>query len=176
LSESEWMQRLLREFEGALLRQACRYVPRQAACELVQEAFLRLWQESREHGEEKFRGREKEWLFCVCRNMAIDVLKKDGKLNHGDDAFESFESSDERIDQKMEREADEKSQESELMKRMKLLTKKQKEIVRLKFVEGFSYKEISNVTGHSVSHVGVLIHEAMKILKAQKGEKTGGRQ
>ncbi|CAN5551067.1 N/A [soil metagenome] len=172
MSESEWMQRLLREFEGALLRQACRYVPREVACDLVQEAFLRLWAESREHGEEKFRGREKEWLFCVCRNMAIDVLKKDGKLNHAEDGFERFESSEERIDQKMEREAEEKSQASELMKRMKLLTSKQEEVVRLKFVEGFSYKEISTITGHSVSHVGVLIHEAMKILK----QKTGGRQ
>ena len=37
-----------------------------------------------------------------------------------------------------------------------------REVLVLKLEGGLSYKEISDVTGKSVSHVGVLIHEALK--------------
>ena len=45
---------------------------------------------------------------------------------------------------------------------LKTLPANQQEVIRLKFQESMSYQEISAVTGHSVSHVGVLLHEAMK--------------
>ncbi|MFP4106623.1 MAG: RNA polymerase sigma factor, partial [Phycisphaerae bacterium] len=48
---------------------------------------------------------------------------------------------------------------------MKLLPDNQQEVLLLKFQNGFSYKEISNITGHSVSYVGVLIHTAVKALR-----------
>ncbi len=47
-----------------------------------------------------------------------------------------------------------------------LLPEREREVVRLKFQERLSYKEIADVTGHSVSHVGVMIHNA--ILRAGK--------
>ena len=46
------------------------------------------------------------------------------------------------------------------------------EVIILKFQEGRSYKEIAEITGHSVSNVGVLIHEGMKILRAKFEEAT----
>ena len=41
----------------------------------------------------------------------------------------------------------------------------QQEAVRLKFLQQFSYREIAEVMGLSESHVGVLIHTAMKKLR-----------
>ena len=41
----------------------------------------------------------------------------------------------------------------------------QQEVIRLKFQGGLSYKEISTVTGHSVSNVGFLIHRGVKTLR-----------
>ena len=41
----------------------------------------------------------------------------------------------------------------------------QQEVVRLKFQNGFSYKEISRITELSVSNVGYLIHMAVKQLR-----------
>ena len=49
------------------------------------------------------------------------------------------------------------------------LPESQQEVVRLKFRHGLSYREISEVTGISVSNVGVRIHEAMKTLRARLG-------
>jgi RNA polymerase sigma factor (sigma-70 family) len=45
----------------------------------------------------------------------------------------------------------------------------QREVLRLRFQESLSYKEISVVTQHSVSHVGVLIHTGLKTLRLKLG-------
>ena len=52
------------------------------------------------------------------------------------------------------------------------LPPRQQECIRLKFQEGLSYKEISGITSHSVSYVGVLIHQGMKTLRASLGALT----
>ena len=41
----------------------------------------------------------------------------------------------------------------------------QQEVLRLKFQAGLSYQEIAEVTGKSVSHVGVLLHEGLKSIR-----------
>jgi RNA polymerase sigma-70 factor (ECF subfamily) len=41
----------------------------------------------------------------------------------------------------------------------------QQEVIRLKFQGGLSYREISRVTGLTVSHVGVLIHTGLKSIR-----------
>ena len=43
----------------------------------------------------------------------------------------------------------------------------QQEVVRLKFQNGFSYKEISRITALSVSNVGFLIHTAVARLRTE---------
>ncbi len=43
----------------------------------------------------------------------------------------------------------------------------QKEVIRLKFQSGFSYKEISRITQLSVTNVGFLIHTAVKAMRRE---------
>ena len=43
----------------------------------------------------------------------------------------------------------------------------QREVIRLKFQNGFSYQEISRISGHSVGNVGYLIHVGLKTLRGQ---------
>ena len=43
----------------------------------------------------------------------------------------------------------------------------QQEVVHLKFQSGLSYREISDVTGLSVSNVGFLLHTALARLREQ---------
>lgn len=45
----------------------------------------------------------------------------------------------------------------------------QQEVIRLKFQQGLSYKEISSVTGLSVTNVGFLIHTGLKRLREWAG-------
>lgn len=55
--------------------------------------------------------------------------------------------------------------EDQVLACLSLLPEKQQEAIRLKFQDGLSYKEISAITGNTVSHVGVLIHNGMKTLR-----------
>jgi RNA polymerase sigma-70 factor (ECF subfamily) len=43
----------------------------------------------------------------------------------------------------------------------------QQEVIRLKFQNGFSYKEISRITALSVTNVGFLIHTAVSRLRQE---------
>ena len=52
-----------------------------------------------------------------------------------------------------------------LWAQLESLPTNQREVIRLKFQNGFSYQEISRISGHSVSNVGYLIHAGMKTLR-----------
>ena len=62
---------------------------------------------------------------------------------------------------------------------MASLSFKEKEVIRLKFQDGLSYQQISEITGHNVNYVGVLIHESVQKIKGtvltlnQKGVQNG---
>ncbi len=49
------------------------------------------------------------------------------------------------------------------------LPENQQEVVRLKFQAGLRYREISRVTGLSVSNVGFLLHTALKTIRGRVG-------
>ena len=48
---------------------------------------------------------------------------------------------------------------------LETLPDNQQEVVRLKFQNELSYREISGITGLSVTNVGFLIHRALKTLR-----------
>lgn len=52
-----------------------------------------------------------------------------------------------------------------VLERLAKFPPSQQEAVRLKFLQQFSYREIAEVMGLTESHVGVLIHMAMKKLR-----------
>jgi RNA polymerase sigma factor (sigma-70 family) len=50
---------------------------------------------------------------------------------------------------------------------MQALPENQQEVVRLKFQNGMSYKEIASVTELTVTNVGFLLHRAINTLRAR---------
>ena len=113
------------------------------ARDIVQEAFLRFWQQPPTAIAE---AAEKAWLFQVCRNLMIDLYRKKGADHSLDDVQEPLS------DQPA---PDAGDATREFDHHLTKLTGAQQEVVRLKFQHDLSYKEISAVTGHSVSNVGV---------------------
>ena len=154
-SKLEWLRRLLREYEGRLLRYAARFVKLEVARELVQEGFVRLWNSY----SPNLAGREKEWLFCVCRNLAIDHLRREKKV--------VLVAEEGVLVPETEAMVSIYEQASELQKTVASLPPAQREVIRLKYQESMSYQEIAGVTGHSVSYVGVLIHQAVENMRRQ---------
>lgn len=160
------MKQLMDHYEGRLLRYLVRFAPLENARDMVQETFVRYWQaEDVEHAG--------PWLFRVARNLALDhnkreetkMLKKN-KPASVDEALDEHDSAEESLSKYQ--------QKKELWRLVQTLPAAQKEVLLLKFQEEFSYKEISAVTGHSLSYVGVLIHEGMMSLRLQMKSVQGG--
>ena len=62
--------------EGALMRYAARMLgDHNAAADVVQHAFLQLCSQS----DEQFPNDPKPWLFKVCRNRTLDLLRQSGR-------------------------------------------------------------------------------------------------
>lgn len=159
--ESEWMRSLvdahaanLTRYVASILRDA------DGAKDVVQDAFLRLWQEPRANVEDHVL----PWLFRVCRNRALDVRRKGGRMKRLDEASAERAATDAPSPEAV---AEQQDNHARILQMMQALPENQQEVVRLKFQNGMSYKEIASVTDLTVSNVGFLLHKAINTLRAR---------
>lgn len=155
-----WFDGLYKEFYPKLLRYALRFVDVSKASEIVQDCFVKLLSES----EPKDANHLTSWLYVACRNQCIDEIRRRKKMKSSDEWDEDLlvDQSDHLEDRVY------KNQMSEqLTVALSALSFKQKEVIRLKFQDGLSYQQISEITGHNVNYVGVLIHESVQKIKSQ---------
>ena len=61
---------------------------------------------------------------------------------------------------------------SQVMRVLETLPENQREVVILKFQADLSYKEISAITGLSVTNVGFLLHTALKTVRQRLEEES----
>ena len=150
---------LLRRFEIPLLQYATRITgDRERARDVVQETFVQLQRGKREQLDHA----PAKWLFTVCRNLALNVCRKERRMTYLDeDLLEKREGAEpppyEQLEQKEAR--------GFLMRIIDTLPPRQQEVLQLKFQNDLSYQEISQITKLSVNNVGVLIHTALKTLR-----------
>ena len=62
---------------------------------------------------------------------------------------------------------DHREQTARVLDLLEGLPSSQREVIRLKFQNGFSYREISRISGHSVTNVGYLLHAGLKTLRVR---------
>jgi RNA polymerase sigma-70 factor (ECF subfamily) len=146
---------------GPLLRYATRLLgDPERAQDVVQDTFVRLMAQP----PEAVDGHTVEWLYTVCRHRAFDVMRKEDRMTSlGDRQMELVTDADPRPGRRLEA-AETQAAILDLINR---LPANQQEVVRLKFQQGFSYKEISRITTLSVGNVGFLIHTAVARLRAE---------
>lgn len=160
-----WLSDCLDKNEKALVRYAYSLLKDiETARDIVQESFLKLWQQD----PKELQGHETEWLFTVCRNRAYDHLRKKQHKHISDNELNT-EIADQAISAEDSLVAH--TDEQQLESLLKNLSEAQKEVLHLKFQEGLSYKEISKITGMSVNHVGVFIHNTVQALKNKAQQK-----
>jgi len=159
--QESWVTDAVARFQGPLTLYASRLLRDvESARDVVQETFLKLCAADFASVD----GHLAEWLFTVCRNRALDVLRKEHRMTQlrEEQVVRCLTPDPGPFDVASRRDLS-----SRVVELMEALPDSQREVIRLKFQNGFSYQEISRISGHSVSNVGYLIHAGIKALRVQ---------
>lgn len=148
-------------FEKPLLAFAARLTSDpDLARDVVQDTFLRF---SKSAPEEFEGGDPAKWLFTVCRNRALDLCRRAGRVTFVEQ--EVLDAAPSPAPSPAEAVAAE--DEHALLRRLLTqLPPRQQELVQLKFQQDLSYRDIAAITGLSETNVGFLLHTALRKLRA----------
>ena len=167
----ETIEELFAALESPLLSYALRFTGDLALAEdVVQEAFMKL------HVDFDQVKQPQRWLYRTVRNLALNQRRHECRtvsLNASEDGGGKEPIADQ---------ADTASFPDEQIIRLEgiglvrlgleTLDERSRELIRLKFNDELSYKEIAARTGLTVSNVGFILHHALKTIAAELA-KTG---
>jgi len=162
-SKREYVLAALEKYERHLTRYAARMLGGDvdSASDVVQFAYLKLCQQD----DFKRDGQLKAWLYAVCRNRTIDLIRKNGRLSSVESAqldLSEGGSVDPRLD------AERREWFSELRMRIDQLPAVDREIIDL-WSHGLKHQEIAEITDKKASTVRVQLHRLIKSLKREMG-------
>jgi RNA polymerase sigma-70 factor (ECF subfamily) len=161
VGQAEWVRSAVAQYGGVLARYALLHTGnRELAEDVVQETFARLCSEN----PQRLNSHLAQWLFTVCRNRSLDIQRKQRRVKSlNEDHFALCVDNGSGPDAR----AQQKDEFDEILNLLVRLPVNQQEVLRLKFQSGLSYKEISSVTGLSMSNVGFLMHSAIKTIRRE---------
>jgi RNA polymerase sigma factor (sigma-70 family) len=158
----ETIEELFAALESPLLSYALRLTrDREVAEDAVQDAFMKL------HAQFADVREPRRWLYRTVHNLALNHLRQSNKIVPLPQPVEGetpqTPDADPLPDEQIAR------LEGIGLVRLSLanLDARSREVVRLKFEEDLSYKEISERTGLTSGHVGYLLHHALKTIGAE---------
>ena len=155
----DWIRSALDRYEGELVRYAQRLTgDAERARDVVQETFLRLCRQN----QKELDGHVAKWLFAVCRNQAIDVRRKESRMT-----TLASPQTVETASREPTPAANAERQDSagRILQLIDQLPQNQQEVIRLRFQNSLSYREIADVTGLAVTNVGFLLHRGLKTIR-----------
>ncbi len=154
----KFIEQALTDFQSPLIGYATTILnDLDRARDVVQDTFIRLC----EQDISKLEGSLKSWLFTVCRNRALDILRKEKRTQPLEDIrWKKVAGAG--------LQPDEQAEYQERLTRLNIylgrLTDNQREVIILKFQQGLSYQEIQKITGLTSGNIGFLIHAGLKRL------------
>ena len=136
---------------------------REDAIDLAQEAFLRV---HRHWGQKDSDRPFAPWFFKILRNLAIDRLRR--RASRPESQSQEVPETDpgpgpEVLAEKSEIKA-------RVWQAIGRLPEPQREVLILRDIHGFSYKEIAEIGGTSVSTVTSRLHSARETLRRKLGD------
>ena len=157
----QWVLAVLDRYEAPLVRYAAGIVgDGDSAREAVQHAFLQLCEQPGE-----LNGREAPWLFRVCRNKALDLVRLRRRHSHdGETDLAMLAGREPDPAEAIERQ----DLCGELGRLLADLPCNQREAINL-WCDGFSYREIAKIAALSEGNVRVLVHRGITRLRERMG-------
>ena len=101
------------------------------------------------------------WIYTIAKNHLANYYRDNQKKALSLEEIEFDIPVAEEISDKLTKE----QAETELCQALKSLPQDKRQLIILKYIEGFSYQEISEITGKSKPAVKVATHRAMRELK-----------
>jgi RNA polymerase sigma-70 factor (ECF subfamily) len=123
--------------------------------DIVQDTFEKLWIKKQDVTASKVRS----YLFSTAYHTMIDIIRKDNRQTRFSEAPEMSYSHEEQYSDLQEI----------LHKALEQLPESQRSVIMLRDYEGYSYDEISKITGLSESQVKVYIYRGRLFLKKYIG-------
>jgi RNA polymerase sigma-70 factor (ECF subfamily) len=140
---------------------------RDVAQDITQETFMRYWQTLRasEDEPEKKLSNERAYLYAIARNLVIDWYrrKKDASLDSIMETGMDFEGSI------SARTITDYASTEEILKVLNTLEEGDRELILLRYIEGYGPQEIAKLLNESPNVVSVRIHRAIKKLQVSLG-------
>ncbi|MCF8233487.1 MAG: RNA polymerase sigma factor [Bacteroidales bacterium] len=119
--------------------------------DIVQDTFVKMWDRHREVSHEK----AKSYLFTAAYHTMIDYIRKDKRNTDFEEAPQDILTNENRY-----------SDLSEVLEEaLAKLPEVQRSVIMLRDYEGYSYKEVGEITRLNESQVKVYIYRARKFLK-----------
>lgn len=146
-------------FRDKLYRYALNIVgDAQDAEDIMQELLIKIWKRKEQY--EQLENKE-AWCMTVTRNMAIDKTRSRKVRTDDIDAYFNIKDKTPLADLNLEQ----KERMNSILKLLNDLPEQQRQIIHLRDVEGYTYKEIAEITENSLDFVKVSLHRARKNLK-----------
>lgn len=152
---------LLERYQRPLVRYALTYTPNlEDARDIVQDTFIKLSAAIPSIDPDRVA----PWLFTVCKNHAVDHHRKHHRLIPMETATLELESPPDSAPSPSE-DLEHSETATELHRLIAQLPERQREAVKLKFIAGLDYKQISQAMDTTIGNVGYLIHHGVQSLR-----------
>ena len=158
-TRNAWVRAALERYQQPLIRYAARLTGNvETARDVVQDTFVKLCAAD----PAKVGGYLPQWLYRVCRNRALDVRKKEGRMSSLEQAhLLSFNGNGRAV----ENVAESNETHALVLEAVGKLPEKQQEVFRLKFEHGMTYREIGAIVDMPLSSVSYTLANALKSLR-----------
>lgn len=164
--EVQAFEALFRAHAPALRDYATSYLgTSEAADNVVQDIFLRLWVR---RAEWPVRGSLRAYLYSAARHQVLNVLRH-GRAQQRWEPEIALHLSQDATDDITASQADLATLEHALTNAVAALPERQREVVRLRWVEGLAYTEVAQTLGISTKTVDNHLARALKTLRAVLG-------
>ena len=161
----ETIEGLFATLESPLLTYAIRLAGERGLAEdIVQEAFMKL------HSQFELVREPRRWLYRTVHNLALNQRRQSEKIVslHPTTVDEQSPDTDAADPAPLPDEAIIRLEGiGQVRLSLETLDDRSRELIRLKFTEELSYRDISARTGLTVSHVGYLLHQALKSIASE---------
>lgn len=128
--------------------------------DIMQELMIKIWNRIDQYNEIE---NKEAWCMTVTRNMCIDKVRNKKASVQDISDYHHLKDASDTPDKTLEQ----NERFGNIMALVNQLPEKQRMIIHLRDVEGYSYQEIADLTETTLDFVKVSLHRARKALKEE---------